>query len=214
VVKAEKGGSMERPHFVAFDLETRCMADEVGGWDYLRKGKGGVSVIAVWDSRDRKIHFYDDHEDGDIVPHTIPVGTLDECIAHLESATIVVGYNSKGFDAPVIEGLIGRRLALREHIDLLELIWAAARLHVGGRLRGNKLGHIAKRTIGRDKIEDGAMAPQLAREGAWDRLFAYCADDTDITRELFEHVLEHGGVIDVNGHHLPLTLPSWLCHKE
>jgi len=205
---------MECPHYVAFDLETRCMADEVGGWDNLRKGKGGVSVIALWDSRDQQIHFYDDHSDGDIVAHHIPVGTLKECIAHLESANIVVGYNSKGFDVPVLEGLIGRRLALREHVDLLDLIWASARIHVGGRLRGNKLGHVAKRTIGRDKIEDGAMAPQLAREGEWDRLFAYCADDTDITRELFEYVIRTGGVIDVNGHHLPLTLPSWVRSKE
>lgn len=205
---------MGRPHYVAFDLETRCMADEVGGWDALRKGAGGVSVIAIWDSRDNQMHFYDDHTIDDVVPHHIPVGTLSECIAHLESAALVVGYNSKGFDAPVLEGLIGRRLALREHVDLLELVWASAKVHIGGRLRGNKLGHVAKRTLGRDKLEDGATAPELARTGEWDRLFAYCADDTDITRCLLEYAIENGGVIDVNGHLLPLALPSWLVAKE
>lgn len=201
------------PHFVVFDIETRRMAADVGGWDALRRGVGGVSVIAIWDSTTKQTHFYNDRAEGESPEHHIETGSLDAAVAHLERATLVLGYNSKGFDVPVLEGLIGRRLALREHIDLLELIWASARIHVGGRLRGNKLGHVAKRTLGRDKLEDGSTAPELADRGEWDRLFAYCADDADLTRELFLYALEHGGVIDVNGHLLPLTFPRWLRHE-
>lgn len=189
------------PHIVVFDLETREMADDVGGWDALKQGAGGVSAIAVWDSNTGRIHLYDDH-------------TIRECAEHLEAADLVVGYNSAGFDVPIIEGLLGRKLRLRHTYDILTHIWDALRLRGDRKFKGNTLDEVAKRTIGRGKTGKGANAPELAKQGRWAELFSYCMNDTDLTRELFEHVIKKGSVNDMNGMPLPLEVPAWLKPKD
>jgi len=185
-----------------FDIETRMMADELeGGFDALKRGEGGISAIAAWDSRAAKMALYDDHE-------------IEACALHLESADLVIGYNSLSFDIPAIEGILGRRLKLKHHLDLLTTIWDALRLRGVKQFKGNKLNDVALRTIGRGKTGKGAHAPQLARDGRWAKLFQYCCDDTYLTLDIFKHVLENGGVIDVNGNFLPLIIPKWITQKE
>lgn len=190
------------PHIVVFDLETRLMADELeDGWEAMRRGEGGISALAVWDSEQRRTYLYDDH-------------CVADCAAHLESADLVVGFNSRSFDIPIVEGILGRKLRLKHHLDLLTTIWDALRRTGVKQFKGNKLGDVALRTIGRTKTGKGAAAPQLAKDGHWAKLFQYCMDDVDLTRALFEHALETGTVVDVNGRELKLELPPWLKPKE
>jgi hypothetical protein len=189
-------------HYVVFDIETRKMADEVeGGFDGLKKGLGGISAIAVYDSLRGRTFLYDDH-------------SLESCAAHMEKADVVVGFNSHSFDASAIEGILGRKLRLKCHLDLLTMIWDSLRKRGVHQFKGNKLHDVGLRTIGRGKTGSGAHAPQLAKDGRWAELFQYCADDTELTKDLFEHALTKGGVIDVNGNFLPLSFPSWVRLKD
>lgn len=196
-------------HIVVFDVETRKLAQDLGcgetpclhernscGWDALKRGEGGLSVIAVWDSTDERTYLYD-------------MRTIQALAHHLESADIVVGFNSQEFDIRAIEGVLNRKLRIRVHVDILQLVWTALRKK-GARLKGNTLHDVATRTIGRGKTGEGTHAPQLADEGRWAELFQYCMDDVDITKEVFLYMREHGGIIGPDGHFLPLLLPESL----
>jgi DEAD/DEAH box helicase domain-containing protein len=194
---------------IYFDLETRKHAEDLCpcghnrdcnhdvGWDALRRGEGGVSALALWDSQDRWLHFYDDF-------------TMQAAARHLELADVVVGYSSAAFDVPVVEGLVGRRLALRSHVDLYHEVAAAGALRG---LVGSKgdctLDRVCKKNIGRGKINHGSHAKELAAKGRWAQLFNYCADDVQLTRDLFRYACEHGG-LHVMTTFLTIDLPDWL----
>lgn len=188
---------------VYFDLETRKLAQDLSphretGWDLLREGKGGISALAIYDSEEDWTFLYDDHS------------ILDAAL-HLESADVVVGFRSQAFDVPVIEGVLGRNLRLREHIDIYESVQQA----LGGRMLRGRAGEytldaISKRTLGRGKIEHGEHAPALARQGKWARLFRYCMDDVRLTRDLFAYIRDEGGIRGAGGIFLDIELPEYL----
>lgn len=191
-------------HIVYFDLETRQHAEDLSpqdvdlGWDRLRRGEGGVSSLAIYDSEDSWLYLYDDF-------------TMRAAAQHLEQADVVVGYSSTAFDVPVVEGLVGRRLALRHHFDIYaELARAGAERGLVGTKGDCTLDRIAKRNIGRGKINHGSHAKELAQQGRWAQLFSYCADDVRLTRDLFKYVCEHGGLHAMTTY-VTLDIPDWLC---
>ena len=189
--------------FMFFDLETRkhaedlCPQDVDLGWDRLRRGEGGVSCLALYDSQDRWVHFYDDF-------------TIQAAARHLELADVLVGYSSDGFDVPCVEGLVGRKLALRNHVDLYQEIAAAgAQRGLVGSKGDCTLDRISRKNLGRGKINHGGNAKELALQGRWAQLFNYCADDVYLTKKLFEYACEHGG-LHVMTTFMTLDLPEWL----
>ena len=187
-----------------FDLETRQgpldldPTNENHGWAKMRRGEGGISALAIHNDREDWTFVYDDHDILDIA-------------AHLEAADVVIGYSSHFFDVPVVEGLLGRKLALKYHLDLYEEIKKS--LFKNGILQRkgeNKLDSVCKRTLGVSKIEHGSNAPTLAKDGRWGRLFNYCMDDVRLTKKLFEHIQTTGGVISPNGTFMKVEIPEWL----
>lgn len=183
---------------VTFDLETRKMASEVGGWDGMRSGLAGVSLLIAHDSETDDYYFYDDH-------------TLDEFARLAEQpGVILVGYNSKWFDLLVVQGILGRRLKVRYHIDLFDLIKDALDREGRARERGWKLGDAALRSMGMTKNGEGAAAPELMKQGRLAELVTYCKHDVLLTRQLLDYVRRHGGVQDRDGALLELDLPGWL----
>ena len=70
-------------NIVYFDLETRYSAARVGGWG--EAGKMGVSVAVTFSTRDNAYHIYTQDE-------------VENLIAELKGADLVVGYNHIGFD--------------------------------------------------------------------------------------------------------------------
>ena len=189
---------------IFFDVETRKWArdlheDENTGWDMLRRGDGGASAICLYDTRDNWAYTYDDK-------------TVSACAAHLEAADLVVGFSSRDFDIPVIEGLVNRKLRLKQSYDIYTEIAAAnAERGLVGRKGEFTLDAIAKRNLGRGKIDHGSNAKALAEAGYWGKLFNYCLDDVHLTRDLFARICRDGGVKNINGTFLNLPpLPEWI----
>lgn len=187
---------------VFFDLETRKWAsdldpeDEQHGWELLRRGRGGVSALAVYDTSDNWLYLYDDH-------------TIRQAARHLETADLVVGYCSEKFDIPVVEGLLGRALRLRDRYDIyVEMARTNAFRGIVGTKGDFTLDAVAKRNLGRGKIDHGGNARELARRGQWGKLFNYCADDVHLTHDLFVRLCRDGGLINLNGKFLPLPVPE------
>jgi DNA polymerase elongation subunit (family B) len=186
------------PRIIVFDIETRKWAsdlrpdDHEAGWIELRAGKGGAAAIVVYDSRDGWLHHYDDH-------------TAQHCARHIESADIVVGYNSDNFDIPCLEGLVDRRLRIRRSIDIYQmLIQAYAKRGISGQKGDFTLDAVSRRNLGRGKIDHGDNVKELIRRGMWARVFNYCADDVHLTRDLLNKLVADDGLTGLRGQFISL----------
>lgn len=184
-----------------FDIETRKDAEELSenkenGWTLLKAGEGGIAAVCVYDLLEQWLYMYDDNQ-----------LSLKALVTHLESADFVVGYRSEGFDLPCIEGVYGRRLHLREHLDIYALIARTnAKKGIVGKRGEFTLDAVCKRAFGRGKTGSGAFAPELVKQGRFGELFNYCGHDVRLTRDLFLHIIENGGVPNVTGSFLELPI--------
>ena len=180
-----------------FDLETMKLAQDLdGGWAALRRGEGGVSCLVLWSARTGRPHLFD-------------ANTLSESISMLEASDVVLSFNGVGFDVPVLEGVSGKGIHLKEHLDLLQLIWEAI-----GKQKGYTLDECGQRTLGWGKNGHGEMAPQLAEDGRWTELLEYCLGDVVLTLELFTYAQKNGGIIGIDGELLRLPLPEWFSQVK
>jgi len=186
------------PRILFFDVETRKWASDLhpedidAGWEDLRHGKGGASAIAVYDTRDSWLYLYDDH-------------TIEQCARHLEAGDILVGYNSERFDLPCIEGIANRRLRLKKHVDIYNVIVQEyAHREITGQKGDFTLDAVAKRNLGRGKIDHGSNAKELMRKMQWAKLFNYCGSDVQLTRDLFTKMVADGGLIGLRGQFISL----------
>jgi hypothetical protein len=189
---------------IFLDLETRLWAsdldpnDEQHGWTLLREGKGGASAIALFDTKTDWVHTYDDK-------------SINACARHLEQADVLVSFRGEAFDVPVIEGLIDRKLALRHHYDIYaEMVRALAVKGVVGQKGDFTLDAVAKRNLGRGKIDHGANAKTLTAQGRFGQLFNYCASDVELTRALFRKIQADGGLKELSGRFVLMEVPPWL----
>lgn len=160
-------------------------------WEAAKRGECGISAVVLWDSATERFHLYDSH-------------SLEQCMVHLNSADLLVGFNSVEFDTRVIEAITGMEIQAQQ-FDILLATWKA----LGDKhFKGYKLGDICHRTIGLEKSGHGEGAPSLAKQGRWGELFDYCLNDVHITKELYNHIVDTGWILDVNGLELPLDVPS------
>jgi hypothetical protein len=163
-------------HIVVFDLEIATPIKN-NDWAAAKRGENGVSSLVLWDSVTERYHLYDDY-------------TFDKCAEHLNSADLLVGFNSTEFDVPCFQGYTGAVLTSPQ-FDILQAVWQA----VGKRSKGWKLDDICQRTIGEGKSGTGEGAPKLFAEGRFGELFDYNLSDVYLTRKLYNHIVQVGTVV-------------------
>lgn len=173
---------------VVFDLETQKSADEVGGWSEARQMR--LAVAAVWDSLDNQIYVYDESRVSDL-------------LAHLKSADLVIGFNSRRFDYEVLRGYTFENLNRLPTLDLLDVVHQSA----GKRL---KLDTLAQGTLGTAKSADGLQSLAWFKAGELERVKEYCIKDVEITRDVLLFALGNGYVIyqrkDAGAVRLPMRI--------
>lgn len=188
-----------------FDVETRKWAsdlhpDHETGWDMLRRGDGGASAICIYDTNDSWAYTYDDK-------------SASHAARHLESADVLVGFRSISFDVPVVEGIVGRKLRIKQQYDIyVEMTRANAHRGIVGRKGDFTLDAVAKRNLGRGKIDHGSHAKELVQQGRWGQLMNYCLDDVHLTHDLFAKICRDGGLNNLNGGFVNLpAIPEWIA---
>ncbi len=169
-------------NIVAFDLETRRSAAQVGGWH--EAGKMGISVAVTYSSRDNAYHIYTEDQ-------------VEALIDELRQADLVVGYNHIGFDYQVLQPFTFWTIAdVTHNLDICT--WLSSR--IGTRI---KLDSVAKVTLGGcSKTAEGTDAlkwwaeyektgdPQLMLDIA-----KYCCFDVKVTMEVYKFGVENGYVL-------------------
>jgi DEAD/DEAH box helicase domain-containing protein len=163
----------EEPRVVFMDLETQKLAGEVGGWRNTHLMR--VSVAVAYDSRTGTFHSFTEDR-------------VEDLVALLAGADLVVGFNVKRFDYGVLSAYSALDLSTLNTFDILQDVH---------RRLGHRLGldHLAKETLNRGKTADGLQAVDWFRTGDMERLTAYCREDVAVTRDLFRFGLENGHLV-------------------
>jgi len=158
---------------VIIDIETKHTFRE---FDEPRKL--GVTVAGIYDFADRRGQVFVESE-------------LRFLFAKLEKASYVMGYNSRGFDMPVLQAYYPGDLSKLPQFDLLEDI----RLKIGKRIG---LNDVVFATLGVKKSGHGLMAIDYYKEGKWEELKSYCLDDVMITKKLFDFGVKNREIFYLN----------------
>lgn len=150
---------------VVFDLETIRSFQEVGGRGGL--SRLGMSLAVLYD------YAADSYQ-------TFREAEASALVDELLDASLVVGFNVKGFDYLVLSAYRPEiRFQRLPTLDLLEHVQAALGFRV-------KLDNLAQASLGRGKGGSGLDALRWYREGRFDLLERYCQEDVEVTRRLYE----------------------------
>ena len=152
-------------NIVYFDLETQKSADEVGGWGNISKMRMSIGVTYSTARRDYKI--YGEKQ-------------VDDLIAELQRADLVVGFNNLRFDYEVLHGYTALDLTQLPTLDML----VGLQETLGHRL---SLDSIATATFGVEKTAEGLQAIRWFQEGKLMEIAEYCCYDVKITKMVHEH---------------------------
>lgn len=105
-----------------------------------------------------------------------------------EEADRIVGFNSLGFDVPVLAPLYAKDLSQLGHFDILKEIKDV----LGHRL---SLDAIAKESVGEGKTAVGTDAVVWWKKGDRDSLKKvreYCEADVEVTKQVYDKALREG----------------------
>lgn len=127
-------------------------------------------------------YFYETDEYVSYLEHELP-----NLWPRLERADRIIGYNTKGFDYPVMNSYYPGDFLTFPSLDLLEVITA----RLGFRL---KLDAVAQATLGIGKSGSGLQALEYFRKGEFDKLRAYCLQDVKVTKEVYDFGRERGEI--------------------
>ena len=174
-------------HFLVLDIETQRLVQEVGGWDHV--DKLGISVACAYDSKTDKFLTFLESDLKKLI---------DLCEERL-----VVGYNIRGFDLPV---MVPYGLDISK-LDVFDIMYDLETLT---RQRFLKLEAVARGTLGTGKSADGLMAVEWWKKGEVDKIIEYCLQDVKVTRDIFQFGRQNGHVTLLRSEDNPMQVNvSW-----
>ena len=153
---------------IVFDIETKNIFQDVGRADPALLD---ISVVCIYDSLDETYHSYLEEE-------------LSELWPILESADMLIGYNSDHFDIPLLNKYYPGDLTHIKSLDILKEI----KKSLGRRLR---LDSVAEATLGIGKSGSGLDAVKWWKNGEIEKIKKYCLDDVRITKEVYDYAREN-----------------------
>lgn len=156
------------PNILVLDLETQSLFSDHAD----RKPESlGISVIGTYCYRTDQYRIYDESE----------IPALEQ---RLMEKPLVVGFNIRRFDMPVLKPYLHFDPATLQMLDILEILHTT----LGHRV---SLDSVAQATLGAGKSGDGLDAVAFYRAGAMDKLKQYCLDDIKVTRSVYEYGAAH-----------------------
>ncbi|MFH0800111.1 MAG: ribonuclease H-like domain-containing protein [Pseudomonadota bacterium] len=160
-------------NIIVFDIETKRSFDEVGGRDNF--AELGISVLGSFDYAAGEFIVYEE-------------GELALFAERLQKKPLLVGFNSRRFDTPILQKHVQFDLKNLPQLDIMEEMTKV----LGHRV---SLESVAQATLGLGKSGSGLDAIRYYREGRIAELKKYCLDDVRITRDIFEYGASHGELL-------------------
>lgn len=160
---------------IVFDIETQNTFQETGKSRAEAFKKLKVSVVGVYEYLTGEYKTYDEKE-------------LMELDKRFQKAELLLGFNSAGFDLPVLSNYFFTPIDRFPHIDLMTDI---------EKNRGHRasLDSVAKPTLKVKKSGSGLDAIMYWKENRIAELKKYCLDDVRITKDVFEYGCREGKIL-------------------
>lgn len=152
-------------NIVFFDVETQRTFDEVGGRHNTQKL--GLAAAVTYSTAEGAFRHYEEKNVADLV-------------AELKAADLVVGFNVLRFDYQVLRAYTDEPLEEIPTVDMLDHIHKRLGFRVS-------LDNLAQTTLGTAKSADGLQAVRWYRQGRIAEILAYCQQDVEVTRQLYEY---------------------------
>jgi DEAD/DEAH box helicase domain-containing protein len=161
-----------RPRHLYLCLTTQKSADEVGGWQH--RHLLGLGVAVTYDTQDGRYRVY-------------TAETVDDLLASLCLADLVIGFNLRDFDYQVLQPYTTASLAALPTLAILDKVQE----EVGYRL---SFSHLVQETLGIDRPDESLQTLQWFRQGERNRIVQYCQRDITHLRALVRHGAHTGHV--------------------
>lgn len=160
---------------LVFDLETKHLAHEVGGWSHIAK-LGLAAAVLIDIDTEQAMRFVED--DASLL--------IDEILG----ASKVIGFNVLRFDYEVLRpyGLSVSSELVHRTIDILKHVHDALGFRIS-------LNNLAEATLQEAKSADGLQAVEWYREGKIEKVLDYCEQDVRVTHRIWKHGVEHKQIL-------------------
>ena len=158
-------------NIIVLDLETQKSFKEVGK---AKLEKLRVSVAGIYDYQTGQFAIYEERE-------------LMQLEKRLQDIDLIIGFNIRRFDLPVLAPYLFMPVEGLPVLDLLEDV---------EKFRGHRasLESLAAPTLKQHKSGSGADALTLFKENRLEELKRYCLDDVRLTKEIYEYGCAHGKI--------------------
>lgn len=161
---------------IVFDIETSNFFPDVGVND---PSALNLAVVGIYDYERGVYEHYLQENLGKLWPI-------------LESADLLIGYNSDHFDIPLLNKYYGGDLTKIKSMDILREI----KNSYGRRM---KLDQIAEGTLGINKSGRGDQANIWWKNGEYQKVIDYCLQDVKITKDVYDYALKNNKLIFKEG---------------
>jgi hypothetical protein len=161
---------------IVFDIETRNVFADVGKHDPALLD---IALVAVHDSETDTYTSYLEEE----LKYLWPI---------IESADMLIGFNSDHFDIPLLNKYYPGDLTKIKSLDILKEI----KQSYGRRMR---LDSLAEGTLGKKKSGHGLDAITWWKQGEIDKIRTYCIDDVRLTKELYDYAMANNKLMFKDG---------------
>lgn len=158
---------------LVIDIETEKDFREVGGKQNMHLL--GVTVVGAYQYANDVFYAYEKEE----------FSQLEGVFA---STQLLIGFNIRHFDIPVLQPHTKFDLGQLEVLDLMDDVERALGFRMG-------LDNLSRATLGVGKSGVGLEAIDWWREGKKDKVKEYCLQDVRLTRDLYEFGKKNGFVL-------------------
>lgn len=169
-----------------------------------------TSAAATFDITSMELSVIGIHDSARDVYEAYTVPELPKLWPIIESADLLIGYNSDHFDIPILNKYYAGDLTRIRSLDLL----AEIRKVLGRRI---KLDSVAKATLGKKKSGHGLDAVTWWAEGKVEKVKKYCLDDVRLTKEIFDFAVANNKLrFDDFGQKrdIPIDATAWLTAER
>jgi DEAD/DEAH box helicase domain-containing protein len=175
-------------NIVYFDLETQKSAEEVGGWGKI--SRMGMSIGVTFGTARGEYRIYAEKH-------------VNDLLADLQRADLVVGFNILRFDYEVLHGYTSFDLRQLPTLDMM--------VDLANTLQHRlSLDAIATATLGAEKTAEGLQAIRWFKDGRLMEIAEYCCYDVKLTMLVHEYGLKHRQLHYHNRFGKKLTVPvTW-----
>lgn len=153
---------------IIFDIETKNTFRDVGTSNARDLD---ISLLVAYDSQTDTYYSYLEDE-------------LSGLWKLLESADMLIGYNSDHFDIPLLDKYYPGNLSQIKSLDILKEIEKSIKKKV-------RLDAVAEATLGKKKSGNGLEAIDWWKSGEIEKIRKYCEDDVRITKAIYDYALQH-----------------------